>query len=368
VAYVRRALLFLTNESRLFRSAVPIHLVALLQPSLMYALMTLILVTPTFDMVISRPTTPEGRALVQAMRQVGSPVGEPYINPVVTHEPDLGQSIQKVTVDTRDGVPTATQHFALVDSNQVKNYRNRLTAAALKLWNDQLGGRAVTIRERPWLPRDIPYKVYFGMALLPMATFLASSLIGAVLTAQDFEQGTVLEYSLSPAPLALVLGARLCRLLLTGLLSAAPLVLTMGLMTGFWPRQPAVLALVLVPIATLGGCLGMTAALLLQSTIPSFVIALGTSLAAWIMGGAFGLPAGFSSLYAQLSHLSPNSYTIELLFPQYYGIEIGSPVDATLALILASVAAAALTTAAYRRKVPSSRGMVINHRPRSGLT
>jgi hypothetical protein len=358
VAHVRRTFLFLANEFRLFRSAVPIHLVALLQPSLMYALMTLILVTPTFDMVIRRPTTAEGLALVQAMYQVGSPVGEAYINPVITDEPNLGQSIQVVTVEKGDGIPTAIQHFALVDSNQVKNYRNRLTAAALKLWNERLGGRAVTIRERPWLPRDIPYKVYFGLALLPMATFLASSLIGAVLTAQDFEQGTVLEYSLSPAPLRLVLGARLCRLLLTGLLSAAPLVLTIGLMTGFWPNQPALLILILVPVATLGGCLGTTAALLLQSTIPSFVIALGTSLAAWIMGGAFGLPVGFSSLYAQLSHLSPNSYTIELLFPQYYGIEIGSPLGATLALILASVAAVALTAAAHRRKVHLAR-----HRP-----
>lgn len=339
------------NEFKLFRSAGPIHLVALVQPSLMYALMTLILVTPTFDMVISRPTTAEGQALVEAMQRVRSPVGSAYINPQLTDQPDLSKSIQIVTVEATDGIPIATQRFALVDSNQVKNYRNRLTAAALKLWNDRLGNRAVTIQENPWLPHDVPYKVYFGMALLPMATFLAASLIGAVLTTQDFEQGTVLEYRLAPAPLHLIISARLSRLVLTGLLSAAPLALTIGFMTGYWPHQPFLVTLILAPVALLGGCLGVTAGLVLQSTIPAFVVALATSLAGWILGGAFGLPAGFSSLYGQLSRLSPNTYAVELLFRRFYATEIGSPVPAALALTLASAVAVTLTTFIYWRTV-----------------
>lgn len=351
----RRYLALVTSEFRLSRSAIPIHLVALVQPSLMYALMTLILVTPTFDMVISKPTTAEGHALVQAMHQVRSPLGAGYINPIVTDQPDPGKSIQVVTVETRDGVPTATQRFALVDSNQVKNYRNRLTAAALSLWHDRLGERAIEIREYPWLPYDVPYKVYFGLALLPMAAFLAASLIGAVLTAQDFEQGTVLEYRLAPAPRELVIGARLSRLVLTGLLSAALVAPTIGLMTGYWPQRPVLGVLILVPVAVLGGCLGVTAGLLLQKTIPAFVIALATSLATWIMGGAFGLPPGFSTLYAQLARLSPNTYAVELLFPHYYTVEIGSPVPSILALTLVGAGAVTLTAAVYRRKMSADR-------------
>ncbi len=355
MAQVHRYLALMRNELKLFRSAVPIHLVALLQPSLMYALMTLILVTPTFNMVIRTPTTAEGQALVQAMWRVRSPAGSPYINPQLTELPDLRRSVQAITVQTTDGVATATQRFALVDSNQVKNYRNRLTAAALTLWNDQLGNRAVTILERPWLPHDVPYKVYFGMALLPMATFMAAALIGAVLTTQDFEQGTVLEYRLASASLCLVVGARVSRLILTGLLAAAPLALTIGFMTGCWPHQPFLVTLILAPVALLGGCLGVTAGLLLKSTIPAFVAALATSLAGWILGGAFGLPAGFSSLYEQLSRLSPNTYAVELLFPRFYPTEIGSPAYAILALTLASAAAVTLAAFVYWREVLAER-------------
>ena len=61
---MKRVRLLLGNEIKLLRTAVPIHVVAMLQPTIMYLLMSAILVYPTFDMYVDRPTTVEGHALV----------------------------------------------------------------------------------------------------------------------------------------------------------------------------------------------------------------------------------------------------------------------------------------------------------------
>jgi len=205
---MKRFLLLLANEFRLARTAIPIHVVILLQPTAMFLLMSAILVYPTFDMNVTRPVDEQGWALVAAMKEVGSPIGLPYIHPVLVDEREPAGMRQVVTVEDRGGVSTAVQRFGLVDSNMVKNFRNRLTAAGLILWNDALGVGAVTIDERPWLPRDMPFALYFGMALLPMTVALSASVLGGVLTAQEYEFRTILEYRLAPAAVAAILQGR----------------------------------------------------------------------------------------------------------------------------------------------------------------
>ena len=80
---MKRFLLLLQNEFKLFRTTIAVHLIGIFQPALMFSLMALILVQPTFDMRIIRPTTPLGEALVDAMDEVGSPIGEKYIQPII---------------------------------------------------------------------------------------------------------------------------------------------------------------------------------------------------------------------------------------------------------------------------------------------
>lgn len=301
-------------------------------------------------MNVLRPETAVGHSLIAAMEQVGSPIGEPYINPVIVDE--INQSLlQVVIVENQNGVSTAVQHFGFIDSNQVKNFRNRLTAAGLQLWQAQLGDQAVTIAEYPWLARDMPYNIYFGMALLPMTTYLAAALIGGVLTAQEFEYKTIIEYRLAPTSVFYILGARLLRLALTGLLSAAVLLLTVGLITEAWPDSLWRVGLTLLPMAIIGGSVGIMAGLLLRSTIPAFLIGLGTALAGWILGSAFGLAAGFSGPYETISRFVPNTHAVELLFPRYYGPEIGDPTLATAVLSFTSVVTLILTVLAYYWRV-----------------
>ncbi len=350
---MRRFLLLLQNEFKLFRTTIAIHLIGIFQPALMFSLMALILVQPTFDMRITRPTTPLGEALVDAMDEVGSPIGEKYIQPIIVESDSLAElpGGQLIRVEDLGGTSTAVQTFGLIDSNIVKNYRNRLTSAALKLWNEALGGNAITIEQRPWLPRDVPYSVYFGMAMLPLAAFLASSLVGAFLTAQEFEFQTILEYRLSPVSMSLVLGTRLVRLSLTGLLSAIVLMVIIGIVVGYWPASIMGASLIFLAMGMLGGCLGTSAGLILQSTLPAFVIGLTSTFFTWIMGSAFGLSAGFGGAYEAVSRWIPNTYAVELLFPLYYGVDVGTNQQAILVLCLASAIMILLTSLIYRNRV-----------------
>jgi hypothetical protein len=348
---MRRFQLLLRNEVKLFRTAVPIHLVAILQPTVMYLLMTVILVHPTFDMNVARPTSELGSDLVAALGQVGSPIGLPYVRPVVVEWDGGDVTRQVIAVEERAGVPTAVQYYGLVDSNLVKNFRNRLTAAALRLWNAGLGDRAVTVEQHAWLPRDVSYNVYFGMAMLPMTTFLAAAAIGAILTAQEFEFRTVVEYRLAPAPPGLILGGRLTRLVFSGLLSATILGLTVGLVNDAWPGDVWLVGLILLPLAVIAGCLGIVAALLLRKSIPAFLVALVATFVGWILGSAFGLAAGFGTAYEWISRLTPFTHAVELLFPRYFGATVGSPGVSALVLALMAGGMVGLTMMVYRRRI-----------------
>jgi hypothetical protein len=344
--------LLLRNEFKLFRTSVPIHLVAMLQPTLMYVLMSVILVSPTFDMQIAQPLGEVEKALVSAMVEVGSPIGQPYINPVPVDWDGGHIPRQVIQVEDRGGIPTAVQHYGLIDSNLVKNFRNRLTAAGLRLWNEELGARAVTVAEHPWLPRDVPYSVYFGMAMLPMAAFVAASMLGTVLTTQEFEVGTIVEYRLAPTSMALILGSRLTRLVLSASVGSGLMLVAVGVVTGAWPSSPWLVPLILLPVAIVAASLGTVAGLVIRQTIPAFLVALVSSFAGWLLGSAFGLAAGFSTSYERVSRLTPFTHATELLFPRYYdGITVGTPWLSVLVLVLYSAGMLVLTVLAYRWRV-----------------
>jgi ABC-type multidrug transport system permease subunit len=343
--------LLVLTEFKLFRTAIPIHIVAILQPTIMYMLMAVILVHPTFDMQVDRPTAPVGWALVSAMEEVGSPIGEPYIRPLLVSWDGGPVSRQVVVVKDGPDQPVAVQVYGLIDSNLVKNFRNRLTAAALRLWNSDLDGRAITVDEHPWLARDVPYTVYFGMALLPLSAYMAAAFIGAVLAAQEFELRTILEYRLSPVPTRLILGARLTRLVLSSLIAVGTLILVIGLVTGFWPRAFGSVLLILLPVSIIAGCIGILAGLLFRRSIPAFLVGLVSGFVGWVLGSGFGLAAGFGEAYQWVSRLTPFAHATELLFPHYFGASIGRPLLSALFLATLSVALLALTALVYRWRV-----------------
>jgi len=348
---MKRFLMLLAHEFRLLRTTIPVHAVAILEPGVMYMLLTVILVHPTLDMYVTRPTTDTGMALVAAMQEIGSPVGLPYINAIVTDATEPSDTRQVITVEETRGTPTAVQRYNLIDSNLVKNYRNRLTAAALRLWDAALGDQAVTVTEHTSLPEDIPYNVYFGMAMLPMTAFLAAILLGAVLTAQEYELHTMLEYRLAPTRPAFVLAARLTRLVLTSLIAAGLLLLLIGLVNGYWPDSVWQIGLVLALVALVGGSLGIVLGHLIRHSLPVLLIGLIVTFVGWLIGGAFKPAAAVGGLYEFLSRLTINAYAVDLIFPRFYGTEINTLATAWLVLLSACVGMLLLAERIYRWRV-----------------
>jgi hypothetical protein len=314
---MRRFLLILLNEFKMFRTALIIHVIAVIQPTIMYALMSVIMVVPTFDMYVVHPETALGNDLISAMERVRSPIGPDYINPLVISTADPRHR-QVIEIIEESRVPTVVQRYGYIDSNLVKNLRNRLTAAALVLWNQRLGSQAISIEEYPWLPIDLPYTVYFGMAMIPLAAYLAAAMIGGYLMAGEFENNTILEYRLSPISPLLLLSAKITRLLLTGILAATILYTTLGAITGLWASSPLAVIVIILPLTLIASCIGLLAGLLLRSSLPSFLVALSTAFGFWLLGSGFGIAAGFSPAFESVSRLIPNTPVIEMLFPYFY--------------------------------------------------
>jgi ABC-type multidrug transport system permease subunit len=349
---MRRFLLLLINEFKMSRTALVVHMIAVLQPTLMYLLMAVIMVIPVFDMYVVQPKSELGNDFIAAMEEVGSPIGPDYINPILIDKADPGHR-QVIEIIDLDGKPTAIQRFGYIDSNLVKNLRNRLTAALLVLWNTELGNQAVSVTEHPWLPQDVPYTVYFGMAMIPLAVYLAAAMIGGYLMAQEFEEGTILEYRLSPTPFPLLLAAKLTRLLLTGLAAGAFLYIALGLITGVWASSTLAVFLVLIPLTIIAACIGITAGLLTKSSLPSFLAALASAFAFWLIGSGFGLAAGFSPVFERISRLIPNTAVIEMLFPYFYfGRQVAAhPLGAKIQLGGYCLALLMVVAFVYRKQV-----------------
>jgi hypothetical protein len=348
---VKRLLHLLKNEFKLARTAIPIHLVAVLQPTVMYLLMSTILVHPTFDMDMVRPSNEGGRILFDAMKEVGSPIGFSYINPILVDENQSENFRQVISVEDSDGRTIAYQHFGLIDSNIVKNFRNRLTSAALLVWNDDLGKKGVTIQEHPRLPRDMPYTLYFGMAMLPLTSILAASIIGGTLAAQEFESGTILEYRLTPVSVWKVIGIQLIHLALTGLISTFVLMVAIWAVNDIWPHAFWKAILIICPLGIIAGSLGIIAGVIFQKSIPAFLVGLIFSFVSWLLGSSFGLAAGFSKAYENISRLIPNTHTVELLYPLYFNTKIGTPLFSVIFLTISSLVMVGLAVWVYHSRV-----------------
>jgi hypothetical protein len=138
---------------------------------------------------------------------------------------------------------------------------------------------------------------------------------------------------------------------MTALLAAGVLAVVQGWYTGYWPGSPWRVALILLPTAIVGGCVGLVTGLLLRRSIPTLAISLLITLGSWILGGAFGLASSFSGPYEVASRATPHSYTVDLLFGCYYGIAVGTPWLSAVVLALFALTSVALAFLAYRWRV-----------------
>lgn len=320
---MKRFFYLIFHELILFRTNLAIHLVAVVQPFIFFSAMSFVLVHPTFDVKIEESDSRYFEPFIRAMKSIKSPAGPDYIRPEIKAQ-DSDYYDQIIKFENREGKLTAVQYFGLIDSNLVKNFRNRLKASVLYEWNRSLENRSVTIVEKPFFVKDFSYLLFYGMALIPMAAFLASILVGAVLTTQDFENRHILEYRLSSKNPLLCLTARFIKLCILSLLASGLIIIATGVMTGHWPGNIFFVLFVIILLSIIAGAAGITAGLIFKKTIPAFVIGLTFGFTGWILGDAFGLASGFSRIFYTISRFMPHSYATELIFPTYFGIHFAA--------------------------------------------
>ncbi|MBN2531651.1 MAG: hypothetical protein JXB88_02100 [Spirochaetales bacterium] len=351
---MKRFFYLLFHEIMLFRTNLAIHLVAVLQPFIFLIAMSSVLVHPTFDMKIEESDSRYFTSFIQAMKSIKSPIGSDYIRPEIKPR-DSKYDDQMIRLENRGRKLTAVQYYGLIDSNLVKNFRNRLKAVVLYLWNKDLGNRSVSIVEKPLFPRDLSYIIYYGLAFISMAAFIASVFIGSVLTTQDFENRHILEYRLSPVNSLLSLIARFIKLCFFSLLGSGLIIISTGIMTGRWPDNIFFVLFIIILLSIIAGAVGMTAGLVFKRMIPAFVVGLTTGFTGWILGDAFGLASGFSGIYYALSRFMPHSYATELIFPQYFGIHLATEKNSFIILIIITVISFTGCCIAYVTQVRNRR-------------
>ncbi|MBU0494670.1 MAG: ABC transporter permease [Chloroflexi bacterium] len=356
---IRRFWWLLQFEFRLTRGLLPFHVVGIVMPLVSFVLWAQLAPPIAFTMYTVSDGSPQAERLLAAMAALhagGVQDGPHYIDPQpLPAGAQLGPTVQNVIELQAEGAGLlATNRFANIDSNLVKNYRNRLTGAALDVWEQDLGSHAVTVDLAPRFTEEPPFTRYFAMGLLIVAAFLSSMLVGATLVAKDFEDGTILEARLSPASPALILLARLVRVMLTSLVAVGLAGLVAGLYMGIWPLDAGYLAGLLALYTVITASFGLTVGLLVHKMLPAFLIGLVSVVLLWLVGGGFALPAILGEAFQFLSRFAPTTYMIQLLFPVYYPGAASTPA-ALLIVAGYAVGAFLLLVVAYRMTVLRKR-------------
>jgi hypothetical protein len=150
-----------------------------------------------------------------------------------------------------------------------------------------------------------------------------------------------------------ILAARIIRTTLFGYFAAGVLFTVMWLLSGYTPRSWILAAVFLLPLCLIGSSLGIIIGLGIRRPLPAFVLSLAATFVFWLLGGAFGLPSGFNRYYEIVSRFIPNTHVVELLFPLFYGIQIGTPLISAGILVLQSLLVLLIVARVYDIKAVS---------------
>ena len=88
-----------------------------------------------------------------------------------------------------------------------------------------------------------------------------------------------------------------------------------------------------------------------RTTLPAFILTLAASITFWIIGDSFKPAALFGGFYQFASYLTPNSYAVNLLLPQYYGSQINLLLPSVVVLIGLSLVMLLAVTVLYLKRV-----------------
>ncbi|MED3994622.1 ABC transporter permease [Peribacillus frigoritolerans] len=207
-----------------------------------------------------------------------------------------------------------------INSDYTKNFQLRLDEIINYYNHNKLDfNNQISVKEKSWVPKDIPMLTYMASSLLVFAFLYGGMVNTGVLIAREWEEDTVKELLLSPvSKIHLVIGKMLSGLVPT-FISGGIIYLIIYLVQGFKPTGNLLLILLLVLItAFLGVGIGVLIGSLTKRILPTIQINIIIAVVSLIIGGGFspldGLAWGGVSQYV---------YYFSKILPPYYAFKAG---------------------------------------------
>jgi ABC-type transport system involved in multi-copper enzyme maturation permease subunit len=195
----------------------------------------------------------------------------------------------------------------------------------------------VTPREVDLQPRDTDYVPYLAVSILVVGLTLGGILQSGTAAAREYENMTIKELLLSPAPRWAIAMGKMLGAFVVSLGSVIVVLLALILVIGVWPAHWGEVIgyslLTLLLFVAFGTFLGT----MLKQRQPVIALAFGTAIPLFFLSGAFG-PISFST---------PAIQVIAQIFPLYYAIVLMQHAFHDFVLNTYGIAANALILGAY---------------------
>ena len=205
--------------------------------------------------------------------------------------------------------------------------------------------------EHDFYQQDTDYIPYLTVSIVVIGIMVGSLLQSGTASAREWENETMKELLLSPAPRWAVLLGKILAAFLLSLMSLVILLVVLIFLIGVWPAHwdeaIGFTLLTLIIFIAFGTLLGT----LLKQRQPVIALAMGTSIPLFFLSGAFG-PISFTTPVIQvLAQIFPVYYAIVLQQHAFHNFTLNTLGTGVNVLILAAYAIAllALATLVLRR-------------------
>ena len=210
-----------------------------------------------------------------------------------------------------------------VNVDLAEDVRRAVRAAAVIFAQQQhMSDIKITPLLRDTLPHDTGYVQYLGVSSIALAAVIAGGVLGGIVTAREWEQGTARLLRLSPGGARPVLAGRLFAAALVGFIASGLTALTVIYGYGVPVHHPfevmAALACTVGCATMLGGVLGA----FLKKTLVITPLILGITLPFYLDSGALEPQRFDGEKLFWFAHFSPTYYGVGAMEHAFHGLVV----------------------------------------------
>lgn len=218
----------------------------------------------------------------------------------------------------------------------------RALPAAIVAAGRNFPGVRLRLQEHDVLPQDTGYIPYLVVSALALDAMLIAGILGALVTAREWERKTLKMLRLSPASLWAVLAGRLS---LAAAVSAVALSLALFVIVRVYGVIPVSLGAVILALGScivIFVCLGAWLGVVLKHSLAVVPLMFGLIMPLYVDSGALEPTRFDGDTIWHIAHLSPIYYAVGLLEWAFHGLHVTPEpvyVDLLVLVVLAGLAA-----------------------------